>query len=80
MGSENLKEKRNTIKLTTVILVQPKLLKDVIMELEGKQKISLFSLVKQGKVAVLVNGKTTTNLMRELKPGDEVVALPVLRG
>ena len=79
-GDDKLNEERTNLQITTVKLVQPKLLKEVLMELEEKMSVPLLSFIENGRVVVLVNGKTTTDLMHEVKPESEIVVLPALRG
>ena len=68
------------VKLTTIKMEKAKLLKEVLMELEEQLRAPLLNYIENGRVVLLVNGITTTDLMREVKSEDEVVVLPVLRG
>jgi len=60
--------------------LEPKLLIEIIRELEEQKGIPLLNLIKRGRVVLLVNGKTTTDLMYKINSEDAIIVLPVLKG
>ena len=60
--------------------LEPKLLVEIIRELEEQKRIPLLNLIKRERVVVLVNGQTTTDLMYKVNSEDVIIVIPILKG